>query len=117
MPPAALETQIRMLTSTWFRFFLDYDPVPTLQALKTPTLALYGQKDLQVPPKFNVAPFKNALESAGNKDYDVRELPDLNHQFQHAYSGSPAEYAAIEETFSTEALQILSEWIARHTSP
>lgn len=116
MPPAALETQIRMLTSPWFHFFLDYDPVPVLQTLKTPTLALYGQKDLQVPPKFNLAPFKNALESAGNNDYDVRELPDLNHQFQHAYSGSPAEYAAIEETFSPEALQILSDWIARHTS-
>ena len=54
MPPAALETQLRMLTSPWFRFFLDYDPLPVLQVLKTPTLALYGQKDLQVPPKFNL---------------------------------------------------------------
>ncbi len=117
MPPAALETQLRMLTSPWFRFFLDYDPVPVLQALKTPTLALYGQKDLQVPPKFNVTTFKKALEAAGNKDYEVKELPELNHLFQHAYSGSPAEYSAIEETFSPDALQILSDWISHHTSP
>lgn len=117
MPPAALETQLRMLTSPWFRFFLDYDPVPELRALKTPTLALYGQKDLQVPVKFNMAPFKQALESAGNKDFDVKELPELNHLFQHAYSGSPAEYAAIEETFAPEALRILSDWIARHAAP
>ena len=27
-PPAALETQLRMLSSPWFRFFLDYDPLP-----------------------------------------------------------------------------------------
>ncbi len=117
MPPAALETQLRMLSSPWFRFFLDYDPVPALQALKTPALALYGQKDLQVPPKFNLEPFKKALESAGNMDYEVKELPELNHLFQHAYSGSPAEYAAIEETMSPEALQILGNWIARHVAP
>ena len=116
MPPAALETQLRMLSSPWFHFFLDYDPVPVLKELKTPTLALYGQKDLQVPPKFNMAPFKKALEEAGNKDFEVIELPDLNHLFQHAYSGSPAEYAAIEETISPELLQILSEWIIRHTT-
>ena len=36
LPPAALETQLRMLTSPWFRFFLDYDPLPVLQAQKTP---------------------------------------------------------------------------------
>ena len=117
MPPAALETQIRMLSSPWFRFFLDYDPVSALKSLKTPTLALYGQKDLQVPPKFNMAPFKKALDEAGNKDYEVKELPELNHLFQHAYSGSPAEYGAIEETFSPETLQIVSDWITKHTSP
>ncbi len=117
MPPAALETQIRMLSSPWFGFFLDYDPMPVLKELKTPTLALYGQKDLQVPPKFNMAPFKKALEDAGNKDFDVKELPELNHLFQHAYSGSPAEYAAIEETFSQEALRIIEDWIARQAAP
>ena len=117
MPPAALETQLRMLSSPWFHFFLDYDPVPVLKQLKTPTIALYGQKDLQVPPKFNMASFKKALEEAGNKDFEVRELTDLNHLFQHAYSGSPAEYPAIEETISPEVLQICSEWITKHTSP
>lgn len=116
MPPAALETQLRMLSSPWFHFFLDYDPLPVLKELRTPTLALYGQKDLQVPPKFNMAAFKKALEEAGNKDFEVKELPDLNHLFQHAYSGSPAEYAAIEETISPEVLGIISEWMARHTA-
>ncbi len=103
-----------MLTSPWFRFFLDYDPLPVLQALKTPTLALYGQKDLQVPVKFNLAPTQKALEDAGNKDFLVREIPDLNHQFQHCFTGSPTEYAAIEETFSPDALQIVADWVAQH---
>jgi len=116
LPPGALETQLRMLTSPWFRFFLDYDPLPTLRALKTPTLALYGQKDLQVPAKANLPLLKQAFTDSANKDATASELPDLNHLFQHAFSGSPAEYPAIEETFSPEALQLLSDWILRHTA-
>ena len=114
-PPAALETQLRMLSSPWFRFFLDYDPLPVLQALKTPVLALYGEKDLQVPPKANLPLVKKAFTDSGNTDAASTQLPDLNHQFQHCFSGSPAEYAAIEETFSPQALQLISDWILHHT--
>jgi pimeloyl-ACP methyl ester carboxylesterase len=116
MSPAVLEPQLRMMEAPWFRFFLDYDPLPNLKALQVPVLALYGQKDLQVPVKPNLALLKKALQDGGNKDADVRELPELNHLFQHAYSGTPAEYAAIEETFSPEALQIISDWLLRHSS-
>ena len=116
MPPTLLETQLRMMESPWFRFFLDYDPLPNLKILQVPVLALYGQKDLQVPVKPNLALLKQALQDAANKDADVRELPELNHLFQHAYSGTPAEYAAIEETFSPEALQIISDWLLRHST-
>ena len=116
MTPAVLEPQLRMMESPWFRFFLDYDPLPNLKALQVPVLALYGQKDLQVPAKPNLALLKQALQDGGNKDADVRELPGLNHLFQHAYSGTPVEYAAIEETFSPETLQIISGWLLHHTS-
>ncbi len=116
MPPAVLEPQLRMMESPWFRFFLDYDPLPNLKALHVPVLALYGQKDLQVPVKPNLALLQQALQDGGNKDADVRELPDLNHLFQHAYSGTPAEYAAIEETFSPEALLLISGWLLHHSN-
>jgi pimeloyl-ACP methyl ester carboxylesterase len=116
MPPAVLEPQLRMMESPWFRFFLDYDPLPNLKALQVPVLALYGQKDPQVPVKPNLALLKQALQDGGNKDADVRELPELNHLFQHAYSGTPTEYAAIEETFSPEALQIISGWLLHQSS-
>jgi pimeloyl-ACP methyl ester carboxylesterase len=111
MPPAVLEPQLRMLTSPWFRFFLDYDPLPSLQNTKCPVLALYGQKDLQVPAKTNLPLLQKALSDADNPQADIRQLANLNHLFQHAYSGSPAEYGAIEETFSPEALQIISDWL------
>ena len=116
MPPAVLEPQLRMLTSPWFRFFLDYDPLPSLQNTKCPVLALYGQKDLQVPAKTNLPLLQKALGDADNPEADIRQLANLNHLFQHAYSGSPAEYGAIEETFSPDALQIISDWLQPHTA-
>jgi len=116
MPPTLLETQMRMMESPWFRFFLDYDPLPNLRTLQIPVLALYGQKDLQVPANANLPVLRQALQDAGNKDVDVRELPDLNHLFQHAYSGTPVEYAAIEETFSPDAMQIISDWVLHHSA-
>ena len=116
LPPAALETQLRMLTSPWFRFFLDFDPLPNLKSVNCPVLALYGQKDLQVAAKTNLPLLKKAFQDSMNTQAETRELPELNHLFQHAYTGTPAEYAAIEETFSPEALALIVEWVAGHGS-
>jgi len=117
LPPSALETQLRMLTSPWFRFFLDYDPMPNLKAVKCPVLALYGQKDLQVSSKANLPLLQKALQQAGNSHAEVRELSELNHLFQHAFTGTPAEYSAIEETFSPETLKIVVDWaVSLHPS-
>ena len=116
LPPAALETQLRMLASPWFRFFLDYDPLPNLKGVNCPVLALYGQKDLQVAPKANLPLLQKALHDSMNTQAETRELPELNHMFQHAYTGTPAEYAAIEETFSPDALALIVDWVKGHSS-
>jgi hypothetical protein len=105
-----------MLSSPWFRYFLDYDPLPALGKVKCPVLALNGERDLQVIAKENLALIQKTLEDAGNKDVTTRELPQLNHLFQHAESGTPAEYGAIEETISPEVLQIIGDWIDKHTA-
>jgi pimeloyl-ACP methyl ester carboxylesterase len=116
LPPAALETQLRMLASPWFRFFLDYDPLPNLKAVNCPVLALYGQKDLQVAPKANLPLLQKALHDSMNTQAETRELPELNHLFQHAYTGTPAEYAAIEETFAPDALTLIVDWVKGHSA-
>lgn len=117
LPPTMLKPQARMMTSPWFRFFLDYDPVPALKKTQCPVLALNGDKDLQMAPKENLAEIQKALEEGGNKDFQTKELPGLNHLFQHAPTGSPTEYGGIEETFASEALTSISDWILKHTSP
>jgi hypothetical protein len=46
----------------------------------------------------------------------VEELPDLNHALQTAVTGGPEEYARIEETVAPVLLQLLGEWVVRHTA-
>ncbi len=115
MAQANAEAQIKLILSPWFRYFLTYDPRPTLMEVKCPVLAINGQKDLQVPPKENLAAIEEALKLAGNNNYTIKELPGLNHLFQTAETGSPSEYAKIEETISPTALKIMSDWILEQT--
>ncbi len=117
LPPDALQAQVRLMVSPWFKFFLDYDPVPTLQKTTCPVLALNGEKDLQVAPKENLAKIQKALQDGGNKDFQTTELPGLNHLFQHSPTGSPTEYGGIQETMAPEALNAVSDWVLKHTGP
>lgn len=111
--PESMEMRVKSLLSPWFRYFLSYDPVPTLQKVACPVLALNGEKDLQVPPQENLDAIEAALKAGGNKDYTVQELPGLNHLFQTADTGAPEEYAKIEETFAPAALQVIADWIKK----
>ncbi|HEX8201466.1 MAG TPA: alpha/beta fold hydrolase [Isosphaeraceae bacterium] len=111
----SIQAQIAALSSAWFRYFLTYDPRPTLARVTCPVLALGGEKDLQVPPKENLAGIAAALKAAGNEAVTIRELPGLNHLFQTCRTGAPSEYAAIEETMAPEVLTIIGDWVRART--
>ena len=108
---AYLNAQIRQVISPWFRFFLTYDPIPAMMKVKCPVLAINGELDLQVPPKENLGAIEQALKASGNTKYTIKEFPKLNHLFQTAETGSPIEYAKIEETMSPEVLKFIGDWI------
>ena len=69
-----------------------------------------------MPPEENLQAIEEALEAGGNQDYTVKELPGLNHLFQTSQTGSPSEYARIEETISPTALELIGDWISERTS-
>ncbi len=112
-PKIAFERGIKTVMSPWFRYFVKYNPYPILEKVKCPVLALNGSKDVQVLPSINLPAIKNALEEGGNKNFEVKELPGLNHLFQTANTGAPSEYGKIEETISPIALQTIGNWILK----
>ena len=111
------EELVRMLvdqySSPWMQFFLKYDPATALSQVKCPVLAINGAKDLQVPPKENLGAIEKALRKGKNPSVTLREMPGLNHLFQECKTGSPDEYATIEQTFSPVALDVITKWIQR----
>jgi uncharacterized protein len=111
---AQADAQVKAVFSPWFRYFLAYDPQPALRKVRCPVLAINGEKDLQVDPKQNLPPIEAALKEGANSDYTLKELPGLNHLFQHCQTGSPSEYATIDETFAPEALELVAGWIHAH---
>ncbi len=120
LPPEArdemtrsMDATIRQVNSPWFRFFLQYDPRPTLEKVRIPVLAIDGSKDLQVPPKQNLAEIEKALRKGGDQDVTTVLLPGLNHLFQKAETGAPSEYATIPETMDPSALSTVTSWILK----
>ena len=107
----AIDELLKELGSPWLAFFLTFDPVPVLESVSVPVLALFGSKDLQVPPDPNLGFVKEALEQGESPDVTVVELDGLNHLFQRAATGSPSEYGGIGETFAPGALEAVSRWI------
>jgi len=101
------------MSSPWMQYLLRLDPAPTLEKVKCPVLAINGSKDLQVPPNENLSAISNALKKGGNNRVTTKEYPNLNHLFQTCITGSPAEYATIEQTFSPDVLKDLVEWISQ----
>jgi uncharacterized protein len=114
-PEAVFQKQAQTVLSPWFKFFLTYNPEPTLEKVKVPVLAVNGSNDMQVPPKQNLPVIEEALKKGGNKDYKVVEIPKLNHLFQTSETGAPSEYSKIEETIAPKALEIITNWILDHT--
>jgi uncharacterized protein len=100
--------------TTWYHYFINYDPQPPLQKIKAKVLALNGSKDLQVISSSNLAGIKASLKKSKSPAYEVMEINGLNHLFQRCSRCTLTEYAELEETFSPEVLQIMTQWLNRN---
>jgi len=116
IPDEQLERGISRLLSPWFRFNLNHDPTATLREVSAPVLAVFGEKDVHVPPDRNREALLSVLDTGSGRDRVV-VLPGLNHFMQTAVTGFPEEYSDIQETIAPAALDLILQWIRTHTGP
>ena len=110
-----VDWEVRQVNTPWRRFFLTYEPAPTLERVTVPVLAINGTRDLYVPHEENLREIEAALKRGGNTRYEIHALPDINHFFQHAVAGTARESETIAETVAVEVLELIADWILRVT--
>jgi uncharacterized protein len=108
-----IESYVRHATGAWYQYHIRYDPVPFLQKIRVPVLALNGDKDVMVPYKENLQLIENTLRQSGNSQVTVKVLPGLNHLFQHCITCTREESAALKEDFAPEAWEEMKIWLRR----
>jgi fermentation-respiration switch protein FrsA (DUF1100 family) len=104
---------VESLALPWQRYVVGLNPADYLERVPCPVLALNGKNDVTVEPTSNLAAIRQALDSGGNGNFEVTELPGLNHLFQTCATSSGTEYGQIEETLSPMTLEKIVEWIGR----
>jgi pimeloyl-ACP methyl ester carboxylesterase len=89
-----------------FWSMLAHDPLPPLEQLSCPVLALFAEKDEMVSPEISPRLFESALQKAGNPDFTVEVIPEVNHML------------TIPQVSTTElapgVLERISDWINEH---
>ncbi len=111
-----LKRALAQCDSPWMRAFIDHDPAPALRAVQCPTLALFGARDLQVPPSQN----RPALEAAFvGKEALLRvvTVPKANHLFQSALTGGVHEYTSLKKEFAPGVFDELGAFLRARTAP
>ncbi len=111
---AGLAGGLAQVQSPWFKYFLALDPAVALREVKCDVLAVNGSLDLQVAADQNLPTIVAALKAGGNEQVTTKEFAGMNHLFQSCETGSPSEYAEIEETISPMVLEFVGDWIG-HT--
>jgi pimeloyl-ACP methyl ester carboxylesterase len=105
------ELLVMQVLNPWMKEFIRLNPADYLCKVNCPILALNGESDLQVPMSQNIPAIQKAVAKNKNGKLTVKTFPKLNHLFQTANTGSPSEYARIEETFNEEVLKVILKFI------
>jgi len=92
-----------------YRSSMLYDPRQDFMKLKQPILVVSSERDTQGPMKENFTVIEESLKKAGNKDYTLKAIPNLNNFLQTDPSGLRPD--KIEETISPVVLKLVGDWI------
>jgi dienelactone hydrolase len=102
-----------ILKAPWTKWFLNYDPVPTIRKVKQPVLILQGDLDRQVIRE-NAGMLLKEANAAGNQQVEVDYFPTLNHLFLPSKTGDPTEYESLTvQEIPADVISTLTGWLVK----
>ena len=112
---SAIEEKLRSdlagLRTKFNREFLKTDPSSSWMMLQTPTLAIWGSKDIQVDAEKNLDVLKQAVRRNPKNRINWLLLPNLNHLLQECGTGLPSEYQELGTGVATSAMDAIVKWL------
>lgn len=107
---AQFSRQVKPMRSAQMRTLLHYDPAVDLRSLEIPVLGVFGGKDTQVTLEQNQRVFEQVCEEA-ELNCQQAILPDANHLFQQANTGSFMEYGQLPKAFTDGFVEVIVRWV------
>ncbi len=98
----------------FWRLIRTFDPVPVLEKVHCPVLALLGAKDTFLPAEKSARIWQAALSKAGNKDVTIKVYTDGDHSLIISKTGGLKE-SARARGFVSGYFDALREWTQRQT--
>lgn len=94
---------------TYMRRFYVYDPLPTLQTMKAPLLAIFGELDTPEGVKANVSAIRQIMDQAGRRDYTVKVYPNGSHNLMEVPPDNPKEFVRLKR-FPPGLFETMIDW-------
>lgn len=111
------DAQMEFIKSPWMKYFVEYDPRPTLAKVDCRVLAFFGKLDVQVPAESQSKELEKVFKDAGKENYLIKICCQANHLFQPAKTGAVSEYAKLPKEFTPCFLPTVTAWILEQPIP
>jgi dienelactone hydrolase len=95
---------------------LTYDPLPVLEKVTVPVLAMNGELDEAVPTKQSVPILERALRKAGNKDFTIVVLPKAGHNFLETDQPYGAQQYVRKKRYVSGYWDTMAAWLKKHVA-
>ena len=106
-----LRSDLAGLRTKFNQEFLKSDPSSNWMMLQTPTLAIWGSKDVQVDAQTNLEILKQAVRRNPRNRVTWLMLPNLNHLLQECQTGLPSEYHELAAGVDGSAIDAITKWL------
>ncbi len=106
-----IRRQLEGARTDWFKSFIEFEPSEAVAELTIPMLAVFGEKDMQVPASTNRDAAEQLRDNAG-LNLQIVTIPQANHLFQKANTGLPGEYGMLEREFADGFVEAILEWLS-----
>jgi pimeloyl-ACP methyl ester carboxylesterase len=90
------------------------DPGETLRHVTKPFLAIHGARDRELDAATNLGALVRFLGAAGNPDFMVATIPDIDHWMWVCTQPSESGKPCAEMQFSPKVLDLITNWIQKH---